>query len=64
MQRLYETGSTGEAQQLIDKYDVEYVYVGNLERQQYSQSSLDKFAEFMEVAFANDSVTIYRTPGR
>lgn len=60
MDTLYQTRSPVEAQHLIDKYDVEYVYVGSLERQQYSQASLEKFAEFMDVAFSSNEVTIYQ----
>ena len=44
----------------MDKYDVEYVYVGHLEKEAYGEVGLAKFATFMDVAYQNDSVTIYR----
>ena len=64
MDTLYQTRSPAEAQRLIDKYDVEFVYVGPLEREQYSEAGLEKFADFMDVAFSNNGVIIYRTPQR
>jgi len=41
---------------------VKYVYVGSLEREAYGDVGLAKFGEFMEVAFQNSGVTIYRMP--
>jgi YYY domain-containing protein len=61
-QRIYQTTSAQEAKELLDKYDVEYVYVGSLEREAYGDAGLAKFATFMEVAFQNSGVTIYRMP--
>lgn len=45
---------------LLDEFDVDYIYVGDLEREKYGPAGLDKFAERLPVAFANDRVTIYR----
>jgi len=45
---------------LLEKYDVTYVYVGNLEREQYGVDVGQKFASFMDVAFENEGVTIYQ----
>jgi uncharacterized membrane protein len=56
----YKTRDPAEARALLDEYDVEYVYVGPLERQQYGQLETDKFAEFMDVVFQNQEVTIYK----
>lgn len=58
--RLYNTPVIGEAQIFIDKYDIEYVYVGNLERATYAIDGLIKFRQFMDVAYENPGVTIYR----
>ncbi|MCP4420101.1 MAG: hypothetical protein GY805_26145, partial [Chloroflexi bacterium] len=48
----------------LNQYDVAYIYVGNLERSTYGINGrlpgLDKFNERLEVAYQNDSVTIYR----
>jgi YYY domain-containing protein len=58
--RLYNTPVAGEAQIFIDKYGIEYVYVGSLERATYDIQGLFKFGEFMDVVFQNPGVTIYR----
>ncbi len=57
---IYETTDVSEARRLLDKYDVEYVYVGYLERNTYGEAGLAKFREFMTPVFENDSVIIYR----
>lgn len=50
------------AAQLLDEYDVELIFVSNLERSTYGLNGvgLDKFSERLEVAYQNNSVTIYR----
>jgi YYY domain-containing protein len=60
--RAYTTTSPGEAKEILEKYDVEYVYVGYLEKEAYGEAGLAKFATFMEVAYQNAGVTIYRMP--
>ncbi len=45
---------------LLDLYDVDFIYVGNLERDTYGTEGLQKFADALEVAYQNNSVTIYR----
>ncbi len=58
--RLYTTGDRNEALAIIERYGIEYVYVGRLERDTYGTAGLAKFAEFMDVAFQNSTVIIYR----
>jgi len=62
MEQAYTTTSPGEAQAILEKYDVSYVYVGALERTQYGEPGTAKFSSFMDVAFRNSEVTIYRMP--
>jgi len=62
VERLYLTTDLAEARAIIDQYDVTYVYVGPLERQQYDGPGLSKFASFMDVVFQNQEVTIYKMP--
>lgn len=47
---------------LLDEYGVELIYIGNLERNTYGLSgpALQKFSDRLEVAYQNNSVTIYR----
>ncbi|KPJ50447.1 MAG: hypothetical protein AMJ38_01795 [Dehalococcoidia bacterium DG_22] len=60
--RAYTTSSPREAKEILEEYDVEYVYVGHLEKEAYGEAGLAKFSTFMEVAFRNETVTIYRMP--
>jgi YYY domain-containing protein len=60
VERLYTTTDLAEARAVLDQYDVTYVYVGPLERQQYDGPGLSKFARFMDVVFQNQEVTIYK----
>jgi uncharacterized membrane protein len=72
VEALYRTASLEEAQQIIDKYGVTYIYVGQLERQQYETSGgLAKF-ESLPVRFQSNEprgenappeVTIYGAVG-
>jgi YYY domain-containing protein len=58
--RAYQTSSPEEAAEILSKYDVEYVFVGRTETQQYGELGVDKFDRFMDVVFQKDEVTIYK----
>jgi YYY domain-containing protein len=45
---------------LLEEYGVTYVFVGPLERSQYDPRALQKFGRFMDIAYENEGVTIYR----
>ena len=60
VQTIYETVDTTEAVSLLDKYDVDYVYVGQRERNKYGENGLAKFAEFMTAVFTEGNVVIYK----
>jgi len=57
---IYESEDINEVQELLEKYEVTYVYVGHLEREQYGDEVAEKFADFMDVAFENEGVTIFK----
>ena len=59
---IYTTSDLELAKALMDKYGVEFVYAGRMERQQYGESGLAKFRQFMVPVFENESVTIYQMP--
>ncbi len=60
IQEIYNTRDWDRASQLLNNYDVSYIYVGDLERSDYDPRGLEKFENNLEVAFANEGVTIYR----
>jgi uncharacterized membrane protein len=40
---LYASENAADAQRIVDKYGIDYIVVGSLERQAYSQAALEKF---------------------
>ena len=60
VQTIYQTLDISEAVSLLDKYDVDHVYVGSRERSKYGEAGLTKFAEFMTPVFSEADVVIYR----
>jgi YYY domain-containing protein len=58
--RLYNSSDPGQAQALLDRYNISYVYVGPLERERYSPQGLKKFDYFMDVVFEQADVIIYK----
>ena len=60
IETIYNTLDPQAALTLLDEYDITYVYVGPVERSTYDPRGLDKFAQFMEVAYQNAGVTIYK----
>ena len=63
IEAIYTTNDVEQARRLLDKYGVDYVYVGDRERQAYGEAGLGKFDEFMDAAFQQGSVTVYRRGG-
>jgi len=61
---LYSTPNIEEAQNILNKYDVSYVYVGELERNYYRPEGIAKFdlmaaSGLLNIVYQDDSVTIY-----
>lgn len=56
---LFETGEPESRAVLLRKYDVEYIYVGPIERSRYETVDYAE-EQGISVAYADDSVTIYR----
>ena len=57
---LFNSSDLGQTQELLDKYNITYVYVGPLERERYSPQGLNKFDRLMDVVFQQDDVIIYQ----
>jgi YYY domain-containing protein len=56
---LYKTTDAAEAEKIVKKYGIDYIYVGPLERTTYGDAGLAKF-QSMPVVFQQGAVTIYR----
>ncbi len=61
IETIYSTLDLEQALTLLDKYDITYVYVGQLERTKYDARALDKFRQFMDIVYQKGNVTIYKT---
>lgn len=60
--QLYKTTDPAQMAAILKKYDVTYIYVGDLERQTYGDAGMAKF-QSMQVAFQSGAVRIYRAKG-
>ncbi len=61
IQLLYETKDWDTAAGILQRYNVKYIYIGNLERSTYLVTT-EKFANRLPVAYQNSSVIIYAVP--
>jgi uncharacterized membrane protein len=59
---LYMTRDWIEAQAIMDRYAIDYVYVGPLEASTYRPLALTKFAMFLDEIYRNGEVVIYARP--
>jgi len=60
IETLYAGVDVEEALTLLDKYDIRYVYVGPLEREEYPAEGLAKFAGMMDVVYESGGVVVYK----
>jgi uncharacterized membrane protein len=60
VQQIYTDPAWNTSPDLLNRYNVEYIYVGGLESTTYGPAGTQKFADQLEVAYQNNSVTIYR----
>ena len=59
--KLYTTPRWDDAQVIIDKYNIRYVYIGTLE-QISMRVNEEKFKTHLKIIFQSGNVTIYETP--
>jgi uncharacterized membrane protein len=61
IETLYTTNDWIATQDIINRYNIRYIYIGNLERSTY-QVNEEKFNSFLKPIFQQGSVTIYEVP--
>lgn len=61
IQKLYSTSRWDEAQDIIERYDIRYIFIGTIERVSMPVNE-DKFRLFLTPVFQQGSVTIYEAP--
>ncbi|MDO8491822.1 MAG: DUF2298 domain-containing protein, partial [Dehalococcoidia bacterium] len=57
---IYQSANVELVKSLLQKYNVTYVYVGSLEKKQYPAGDLARFGGFMDIAYQNNGVAIYK----
>ena len=62
VERIYTTLDPAEAQVILYKYDIDYVYIGQRERDKYGMEGISKFDAIADPVFAdpNGEAIIYR----
>lgn len=60
VQSLYETESLEDAKTLIDKYKIELVFIGNLEKEKYPKLNEEKFKSLGKIIYQNGHTIIYK----
>jgi YYY domain-containing protein len=63
VQRIYRTPDSAVARRLLDRYAVRYVFVGSLERREFPQASLGKFARMGRLVFSRAGASVYDLAG-
>jgi uncharacterized membrane protein len=65
VETIYKTFDARQALELLEKYGVDYVIVGSLERDKYQLGTpmIEKFAKIGELVFNEGSMRIYRIGG-
>ena len=61
IEALYTTNDWATTQDIINRYNIRYIYVGNLERSTYNVNE-EKFNRFLKPVFQQGSVTVYEVP--
>jgi uncharacterized membrane protein len=60
IEQIYADPAWSNSPELLNRYNVEFIYVGDLEFSTYGPLGSQKFADQLEVAYQNNGVTIYR----
>lgn len=59
LETLFTTLSSAEAQVILARYDVAYIYIGPVERERYPAEGLEKFAAMFPAVYVGGDVVIY-----
>jgi uncharacterized membrane protein len=61
MEMLYTTNDWLATQDIISRYNIRYIFVGNLERSTYNVNE-EKFNRFLRPVFQQGNITVYEAP--
>lgn len=57
---IYESENLAQTRRILNKYNVEYIYVGKLEREKYINLKETKFEELGDIVFSEGQTKIYK----
>ena len=57
---IYLSGNPQQVQQIINKYGIEYIIIGNLEMYSYYADNNNTFAQLGEVVFSSGNLNVYK----
>ncbi|MCL0032142.1 DUF2298 domain-containing protein, partial [Dehalococcoidia bacterium] len=63
IETIYSSSNIDMVMSLIDKYDISYIYIGQLEKHYYNTEGLQKFDDndrLFDILYFNDGVKIYQ----
>jgi YYY domain-containing protein len=61
IEQIYRSNDPAEMRRLLEENGVDWVFVGSYEFQRYAGVEFTKFASFMDVAYEDGAVRVYRT---
>lgn len=66
IEQIYRSNDSRQVLSLLSRYGATYLFVGQTERDLYGRQgvNLERFAQFMDIAYRNGQVTIYRVRER
>ena len=60
VKEIYETTDLTKTKELLSKYQIKFIFIGNLEQQTYPQLKENKFAKIGQVVFSSNQTKIYQ----
>lgn len=62
VKRIYRNDDIEQSKKLLKKYNIKYVMAGSLERAQYSEENLKKFADYLKPLVEKGESILYEVP--
>ena len=61
---LYTSTDTAEVQEIINKYDIEYIVCGNMEYKKYDFDNTATFEQLGEVVFSSENLNVFKVAAK
>ena len=64
MDTLYTSTNPDEVQEIINKYDIEYIVCGNMEYKKYDFDNTATFEQLGEVVFSSENLNVFKVSAK